>query len=71
MTYQTNLLRAKVFAKEESRQPNCSSQLRGNKLLAIDNLENSGLGYRIGLTSVAAPACADDVIMISGKSIDL
>ena len=42
---------------------------RGNKLL--DNLENSGLGYRIGLTSVAAPACADDVIMISGKSIDL
>ena len=42
---------------------------RGNKLL--DNLENSGLGYCIGLTSVAAPACADDVIMISGKSIDL
>ena len=42
---------------------------RGNKLL--DNLENSGLGYRIGITSVAAPTCADDVIMISGKSIDL
>ena len=40
---------------------------RGNKLL--DNLENSGLGYHIGLTSVAALACADDAIMISGKSI--
>ena len=29
------------------------------------------MGYRIGLTSLAAPACADDVIMLSGKSIDL
>ena len=42
---------------------------RSNKLL--DNLENSGLCYRIGLSSVAAPACADNVIMLSGKSIDL
>ncbi len=40
-----------------------------NKLLT--NLEESRQGYRIGLTSVAAPACADDIVLLSSTSLGL
>ena len=42
---------------------------RGNRLLT--NIEDSNLGFHIGPTSVAAPACADDIILLSRSSTDL
>lgn len=42
---------------------------KGNKLLT--RLEESGSGFRIGITNVAAPACADDVVLLSGNPLDL
>lgn len=42
---------------------------RCNKLLK--NLEDSGMGYHIGTISVAAPTCADDVVLVSSSPTDL
>ena len=44
-------------------------KFRGNRLLT--NIEDSNLGFHIGPTSVAAPACADDIILLSRSSTDL
>ena len=42
---------------------------RGDKLLR--NLETTHLGFRIGTVGVAAPACVDDIILLSSSAINL
>ena len=45
------------------------SKTRGDKLLR--NLETTHLGFRIGTVGVEAPACADDIILLSNSAINL
>ena len=65
MTSLNNSLKDKKHDKVEYPQPGYLN------LEVLTNIEDSNLGLHNGPTSVAASACADDIILLSRSSTDL